>query len=139
MNLAESYKYILRMIIYKFSKRERLFVNYGLLAVQLPLNFQLIYQHARYQIKRTVQKSTLRPTFVSKAFKRRESHVRNQIQYRGKRKHNPCTHEEMRFEQFSSSLFCNSWFCLREIIVPVIQKIVMEMPHSRRIYICVKH
>lgn len=43
---ADSYKYVLQMIIYKFSKRERLFVHYGLLAVQLPRNFQLIYQNA---------------------------------------------------------------------------------------------
>lgn len=46
MNPAESYKYVLQMIIYKYSKRERLFVHYGLLAVQLPRNFQLIYQNA---------------------------------------------------------------------------------------------
>lgn len=34
MNPEESYEYVPQMIIYKFSKREILFVNYGLLAVE---------------------------------------------------------------------------------------------------------
>lgn len=46
MNLAESYKYVLRMIIYKFSKEGEIICQLWTLAVQLPLNFQLIYQHA---------------------------------------------------------------------------------------------